>query len=257
MNYKLINTRVFIALVRRELEGYFYWMSGYAILAVVAFLTGLGFTQLIHVFSVSPAEAPITELFFETYYFWLIVLLATPILTMRSFALEKFSGTFETLMTTPVRDWEVTLAKFSASMILYMVIWVPLAIYIGLIQSHISGGAATDYGAWFTAFIGIFLVGCLYISMGCFASSLTENQIIAAILSFALGVGLFFLSFVTYRMENATHWIAASAHYVSLVKHMNDFVRGVIDTRHVTFYLTSTGFFLFLTWKTIESRRWK
>ncbi len=254
---KLIDTRVFLALVRRELEGYFFWMSGYAILAVVAFLTGLGFTQLIHVFSVSPAEAPITELFFETYYFWFILLLATPILTMRSFALEKFSGTFETLMTTPVRDWEVTIAKFTASMILYLIIWIPLIIYIGLIQSNLSEPTQTDTGAWLAALIGIFLIGCLYVSMGCFASSLTQNQIIAAILSFALGVGLFFLSFVSYQLEDASNLVAASARHISMVRHMKDFVRGVVDTRHVVFYLSATGFFLFLTWKTIESRRWK
>lgn len=248
---------MFLALVRRELEQYFFWMSGYAILAVVAFLTGLGFTQLIHVFSVNPADTPITELFFETYYFWFILLLATPILTMRSFAMEKFSGTFETLMTTPVRDWEVTIAKFTASMILYSIIWVPLVIYIGLIQSNLSQPVESDPGSWFAAMTGMFLIGCLFISMGCFASSLTQNQIIAAILSFALGVGLFFLSFVTYRLENASPWLTASAQHISLVRHMKDFVRGVIDTRHVVFYLSSTCFFLFLTWKTIESRRWK
>src|SRR5512139_3083224 len=110
-----------LTLIRRELAGYFLSMTGYIIIGAAVFLMGFSFLVLLSKLQTEPSPMPITELFYVTPFFWLILLLATPVITMRLFALEKFSGTFETLMTAPVTDLQVVLAKFSAAMIFYTV----------------------------------------------------------------------------------------------------------------------------------------
>ena len=109
--------RVFLTLVRRELGGYFASLTGYLIIAMVALLVGLSFTVLLEALSKESYSMPVTDLFYSTPFFWLVLLLAAPVITMRSFAQELYSGTYETLMTTPVGDLQVVLAKFTSSMI--------------------------------------------------------------------------------------------------------------------------------------------
>ena len=94
-------------------------------------------------------------------------------------------------------------------------------------------------------------------SLGCFASALTRSQIIAAMLSFAFGIALFLLSFLSLIIPPHPGWQTALVDQISLVVHMQEFVRGILDTRYIIFYLSLTVFFLFLTWKVVESRRWK
>src|SRR5262249_11150579 len=135
------------SLIRRELSGYFFSMSGYIIIAAAMFLLGLSFVDLLKQLQRQATPMPVTELFYATWYFWLILLLTTPVITMRLFALEKFSGTFETLMTTPVSDLQVVLAKFSAAQIFFMVMWLPLLGCIFVLQRYTSNAVALDYGA--------------------------------------------------------------------------------------------------------------
>src|SRR5476649_2710377 len=117
--------RIFWTLTRRELAAFFFSATGYVIIAAVTLLIGLSFVVLMTNLGSDPSPMPVTEMFYRTYFFWLIVLLATPVITMRLFALEKASGTFETLMTTPVSDLQVVLAKFTAAMIFFMLMWLP------------------------------------------------------------------------------------------------------------------------------------
>jgi ABC-2 type transport system permease protein len=112
-------------------------------------------------------------------------------------------------------------------------------------------------GAIASTSLGIFLVGGLFMSLGCFGSAITRSQIVAAMVSFAGGIGLFLLSFLADRFEVNAGWQARAIACVAMFEHMNDFARGVVDTRPVVFYLSLTGFFLFLTLRTLESRRWK
>src|SRR5438552_783828 len=119
--------RAYWTLTRRDLAGYFLSLTGYVVIAATTFLVGLSFVDLLKALKQEPTAMPVTELFYVTWYFWLILLLVTPVITMRLFALEKFSGTFETLMTTPVSDLQVVLAKFSAAMLFYLLLWLPLA----------------------------------------------------------------------------------------------------------------------------------
>ena len=126
--------RIFWALLRRELSSFFLSLTGYVIIAAVTLLVGLSFVVLITSVGTDPFTEPVTEMFYSTFYFWLILLLATPVITMRLFALEKASGTFETLMTTPVGDAQVVGAKFTAAILFYMVMWLPLLGCLFLVQ---------------------------------------------------------------------------------------------------------------------------
>ena len=161
---------IFLTLTRRELAAFFVSITGYVIIAAVTFLIGLSFVMLMTNLGSDPSSMPVTELFYRTYFFWLIVLLAAPVITMRLFALEKVSGTFETLMTTPVDDLQVVAAKFTAAFIFYFVMWMPMLLVFFL--RHFTNQPGTlDTGAIGGMYLGVFLVGCMFLSLGCFASA--------------------------------------------------------------------------------------
>lgn len=248
--------RVFWVLLRRELGTFFLSWTGYVIIAAVTFLIGESFVGLIDELGSDPSPMPVTEVFYLTYYFWLIILLAGPIITMRLFALEKASGTFETLMTTPVGDMEVVAAKFSAALIFYMFCWLPLLACLFIIR-HFTNQGGLDAGAVGGMFLGIFLVGCLFLSLGCFASSLTRSQMTAAMISFVLGASLFSLGILAKALPGGTDWRSQVLAYFNLFDQMHNFARGTVDVGVVTFYVSATLLFLFLTLRVVESRRWK
>ncbi len=251
--------RVYLTLVRRELGAFFVSLMGYVVIASVLLLLGFSFTGMLSSLNDDPHGllAPLTEVFYDTFFFWLILLLTAPVITMRSFAFEKWSGTYETLMTTPVSDMQVVLAKFTGTLLFYILTWLPLFGCIAVVRYFT--GEPTVLDPWTTAstFFGIVLIGCLYMSMGCFASALTRSQIIAAMNSFVMGLGLFILSLRSLVPAPRADWAARVFSYISLNEHMEDFVRGFVDTRRIVFCLSATAFFLFLTLKVVESRRWK
>jgi len=249
--------QVYRTLVRRELGSHFVSWTGYVMIAAVLFLLGLCFVNLIQALNAEPSEQPIMEMFYNTLYFWLILLLAAPIITMRTFAMEKFTGTFETLMTAPVGDLEVVLAKYSAALIFYILMWLPLVGMALLMRQFGNDPSALDWGSLAATFLGIVLLGMLFIAVGCFASALTRSLIIAAMISFVLGISLFLLSFLAFTYSGQPGWSATIFTHVSLIEHMKDFSRGVVDTRAVVFYISLTALFLFLTLRVVESRRWK
>lgn len=246
-----------LTLVRRELSGYFLSLTGYVVIAAVMFLLGLGFVEILEAFNGETLNAPITEVFYGTMFFWLVLLIGAPVITMRLFALESQTGTFETLMTTPVSDLAVVLSKFIAGLAFYLVTWVPLLVCILIIAPYTPHPAPFDWRPLASTFLGILLIGALYISMGCLASAVTRSQILAAMLALALGITVFLLSFLRASIGQGDGPFAAAANHISLLTHMEDFVRGVVDTRHVLFHLSLTALFLFLTLKVVESRRWR
>jgi ABC-2 type transport system permease protein len=249
--------RIFWALLRRELSSFFLSLTGYVIIAAVTLLVGLSFVVLITSVGTDPFTEPVTEMFYSTFYFWLILLLATPVITMRLFALEKASGTFETLMTTPVGDAQVVMAKFTAAILFYMVMWLPLLGCLFLVQHFTNQPGALDAGTVGGMYLGIFLIGCVFLSLGCLASSLSYSQMTAAMISFVLGVSLFSLAYLAKATPVNGHWQTQALAYFNLFDQMHDFARGAIDTRAVTFCVTATFLFLFLTLRVVESRRWK
>ena len=244
-------------LVRRELGSHFFSWTGYIVIAAVLLLLALSFIDLLTKFNGESMDQPLTSVFYSTLYFWLILLLAAPVITMRSFAHEKATGTFETLMTTPVSDAQVVLAKFSGALLFYIIMCVPLLTWVFIARPLSNVPGIMDGGTIAATFLGIFLWGCLYMALGCLASATTRNQIIAAIVSLAIGISLFMLSYLAISMANGADWRAQMFSHVGLIEHMKDFARGIVDTRPIVFYLTFTFFFLYLTLKVVESRRWK
>ena len=249
--------KIFWTLLRRELASFFLSLSGYVIIAAVALLLGLSFVVLIAGLGSDPFTAPVTEMFYETFYFWLILLLATPIITMRSFALEKATGTFETLMTTPVGDAQVVAAKFTAAVFFFMVAWLPLLACLFLVRHFTNQASALDLGTVGGMYLGIFLVGGLFLSLGTFASAITRSQMTAAMISFVLGVSLFSLAYLAQSLPATGQWWAQPLACFNMFAQMHDFARGAVDTRAVIFYVGTTFLFLFLTLRAVESRRWK
>jgi ABC-2 type transport system permease protein len=249
--------QTYLTLVRRELGGHFVSWTGYVVISAVLFLLGLCFVNLLQALNTEAMDQPIMELFYGTYYFWLVLLLAAPIITMRTFAMEKFTGTFETLMTAPVSDLQVVMAKFTGALILYLLIWLPLLGLVFIVRHFGHDPTAMDWGALGSTFLGILLLGMLFMSIGCFASSLTRSLMIAAMVTFVLGISIFLLSFLSFSYAGQPGWQSKFFLHVSLIEHMRDFARGVVDTRALVFYTSLTGVFLFLTHKVVESRRWK
>jgi len=247
----------FFTLVRRELGSYFVSLSGYVIIASVAFLLGLSFTQTLQALANHPLDAPLNEIFFNTTYFWLVLILAAPVITMRTFAQEKATGTYETLMTVPVGDLTVVLAKFTGALIFYLLVWLPLVACLFLVRHYATEAWAVDPAVLASTFLGIVLIGCVYLAMGCYASSLTSSHAVAAMVSLALGIGLYLVGFRALD-ETASLTLAQRVLiHVSMFQHLKDFSSGIVDSRWVVFYVSLTIFFLFLTLKSVESRRWK
>lgn len=249
--------RVFLTLTRRELAAFFVTWTGYVIIALAALLMGLSFVVLLIKLHLQATAVPLTQLFFGTQYFWLIMLLVPPLITMRLFAQERASGTFETLLTSPVRDAQVVLAKFAAAVVFYLLLWLPLVGCIALAWRFSGAAGSPDPGTLAGAALGVLLLGSLYLAMGCLGSALARSQSVAAMLGFAGCGGLFLLGFLADRFNSGRNLWTQLLYCASLKDHLEDFVRGVVDTRPVVFCLTFTAFFLFLTLRVLESRRWK
>ena len=248
---------VFRALVRRELSACFQGPTGFIIIAAVLFLIGLGFVVVLSGLNGEATPMPVTQVFYGTYFFWVILLLIAPVITMRSFAMERASGTYESLMTAPIGDWQVVLSKFTGALIFYAILWLPLLVCSMVVRFYVGESAVLELGTMFTSALGVLLVGCLYMSLGCFASALTRNQAVAAVSGFALGATLFFTGFFSFFAGDRSDWLSQLARHVSLPSHMESFSRGVINLGAVIFFSSLTALFLYLTHKVVESRRWK
>ena len=182
---------------------------------------------------------------------WLFLILA-PSITMRAWAEEKKMGTIEVLMTLPLKDYEVVLGKFLASfffMLTTVVLTFPLAITVYSLGNP-------DTGSIIGGYIGAILMGGAYLSIGLFCSSLTNNQIVAFIIS---TVTCFILLIIgeDIVLMSAPDTIAPLFTYLGLGTHFESISRGVIDSRDLIYYFSTIGFFLFLNTLALESRKWK
>jgi ABC-2 type transport system permease protein len=138
-----------------------------------------------------------------------------------------------------------------------MVTWLPMLACLFIVRHFTNQSGALDAGMIGGMYLGIFFTGGLFLSLGCFASAISQSQMASAMISFVLGVSLFSLGFLAKQIPVAAQWQSQMLSYFGLFDQMNDFARGVVDTRTVVFYVTVTFFFLFLTLRAVESRRWK
>lgn len=248
--------RLWLTLWRREVLAYFLSPMAYVVMLLFLVLMGLSFWTLITILVEGPSSAGVMRVLFgESLFFWLALLLVTPVITMRLFAEEKRQGTIETLMTAPVKDVHVVLAKYVGALTFYIVLWIPTLAYPVLLARFNPYDAPVDWGSMAATYAGVGCVGALYLAIGLFASAITRNQTVAAMTSFSIVCGLFFAGFVPYFAR--APGMQEFGRYISSVMHMMEFSRGVVDTRPIVFYLLCTLFMLFLTVKAVESRKWR
>src|SRR3979490_1962434 len=176
--------RKFYTLLSREVRSYFYSPIAYVVLVFFLFVAGVDFYFQLSFMNGKPVSYSVQEAFFNSVFFWFAFVLIFPLITMRLFAEEFKLGTIEPLMTAPVRDWQVVLAKFFGALVFYVILWLPPTIFCRVFQGSPHHPAANSTGAYLGAYLMLLLLGMFYLSVGCLASVLTKNQIVAAVISF-------------------------------------------------------------------------
>ena len=242
-----------LTLARRELAGYFFspmaYVVGAVVLAVIGAIFFFGF-ELIGIRKIFQAgnEASLRPLFEAMAY---IMIFAAPLLTMRLLSEEFDSGTIETLMTAPVTDTEVVLGKFLGVLGFYVALLAGTLVFLLLLAAY----GQPDSGVAVMGYVGMILMGSAFLSVGLFTSALTRYQIVSAIVGIAILAifGILMQPLVAYAPEPWNHL----ASRLSAMTYFKDFSRGIFDTRGLAFFLTATALFLFLSVKTLESRRWR
>jgi ABC-2 type transport system permease protein len=180
----------------------------------------------------------------------ILVLFLMPMVTMRTYAEEKRSGTIELLLTSPVTDFQIILGKFLGAMALYSAMLAVTLIHIGLLFVY----GHPEWKPIVTTYIGLLLFGGCFVSLGLFISSLTKNQIVAGMVTFAV---FLLLWIITWIGSFSGPTVDKITQYVSILDHLDDFGKGVLDTTHLIYYLSFITFGLFLTAKSVDSERWR
>ncbi len=247
----------FLTLLGREVRSYFYSPIAYVVLVFFLFLSGVDFCIQLSFMNGRPVPYGVQEAFFNSVFFWFAFVLIFPLITMRLFSEEFKLGTIEPLMTAPVRDWQVVLSKFFGALVFYLVLWIPTLLYFVIFQTVTHQPAASSLGAYGGAYLMLLLLGMFYISVGCLASVLTKNQIIAAIISFCVITLLFFLGLVSFIMLDISSSARQLLGYFSAIEQMGTLSRGEIDTRPIVLYLSMTVVMLALTHQAFQSRKWR
>ncbi|MGD2114350.1 MAG: ABC transporter permease [Acidobacteriota bacterium] len=242
-----------LATLQRELRAYFYSPLAYVVLFFLLVVNGLVFALILSFLNdpLQPGGRPLDLFFGGTLYFWLVMLFVPPVLTMRLLAEERRSGSIEVLMTAPVTEGQVVTGKYLAALLFYVFLWLPTLSYAGIV----AAGSDIDWGTVASGYLGILLVGALFLAAGVFASAMTSNQIIAAVMSFAILLGLLAIWPLEY-LVNAPELKEVLA-YLSIPQHMEELARGVVDTRRLVLYGSGTLFFLILTARALEARKWR
>ena len=179
-----------------------------------------------------------------------VLLLIIPIVTMRSFAEEKKSKTFRLLLSSPVYLKEIILGKFLACMIVITLMVLISSYSIGFLFMI----GEPDVGPVLTGYLGILLTAGCYVSVGIFASSLTENQIVAAVITFGFSL---FMWVIGWGAQTANSTTGQVLEYLSIIEHMDRFLKGMVETSDLAYYLSFIIFGLFLCYRTLDSNRWR
>lgn len=249
--------KAIFTILKRELKSYFASTIAYIILVVFLVLSGIFFFFYLESFIRSQFD-PRFQLFREKLnlnefvirpYFGttsVVLLFMIPLITMRLIAEERKNFTAELLFTSPVRVSQIVFGKFLASFSLFALMVALSAIYLVVLRVY----GNPDLGPVLSAYLGLFLLGGSLISAGLFASSLTENQIVAAVISF----GILLVFWILGASSDADNSILG---YISIINHLDNFTKGIIALRDTIYYLSFIFFGLFLTYIMVESQRWR
>jgi len=253
------------SLIQREFTAYFLSPIAYVVLAVLLAVTGLLFTQtldLLTAASTRGTEFPMQTLLGDE-KFWLVFLFIPALLTMRLLAEERGTGTLEALMTAPIRDGQVVAGKYIACVLFFLALWLPTLLYVPVLTDmhfgHWYDPTTWSFGIdpWpvVTSYLGLALAGMMFLAIGLFVSSLVKNQLVAAILALAVTLPFVVAAFWRPGLHPGSVTARVIA-FVSVPEHFRkDFCRGIVDTRHVVLYLSTTALALMLTVRSLEARR--
>ena len=228
----------------KETKAYFSTPTAYIVGAMFLVLTGI--------FFVFDMTRPFAEASVRNFVSWanLFIMFLAPLLTMRLLAEEQKLGTLELLLTSPVRDWEVVLGKYIASLAILLVAIAFTLYYVVLL--YIFGNP--DTGPILSAYLGLILFGAAALAIGLMASSLSSNQIVSAVVGMGILLTLSFIDRIATIVEGLAADVLTG---ISMNAHFTDFSRGVLDTSHIVYYLSMAAVFLFIAVRSLETRRWR
>jgi ABC-2 type transport system permease protein len=248
--------RILRILFKKELNTYFLSPFGWVVLAFVVFMQGLTLSATMKGFRDTPVKDSIVYVSFHHPLFWFYFLFIFPLITMRLFSEEERSGTLETLLTAPLRTWQVVLSKYLAAMTFYIILWIPAWLQFKAFSWFTDIPPAYSDGALWGSFLILFLMGAAFTAVGCLASALTSSQIIAGIITITILLIHYMLGFVTVIWGDSFAG-ASLFHHISSQQHLHYFTKGLIDSRPAVYYLSIASFVLFLTYHVIDLRRWR
>jgi ABC-2 type transport system permease protein len=252
--------RNILAIADKELRSYFASPIAYIIIGLFALLFGWFFFVYLTVFvqrssqmmlggggGVNINEQMIRGVFLNSA---VIVLFVMPMITMRTYSEEKRSGTIELLLTSPVTDFQIIMGKFLGALGLYASMLLVTMLYMAILFVY----STPEWKPIASGYLGLLLMGGCFLSVGLFISSLTKNQIVAGVLTFTVFLMLWVINWMA---DQSGPTMAAVLKYLSITDHFDDFARGIIDTKHVIYYVTFITFGLFLTAKSVDMERWR
>jgi ABC-2 type transport system permease protein len=258
--------RGFYAIYRKELGHYFVSPIAYIFIGLFLVLSGFFFIYFLNAIMQNamamtvqsmrygmPPEIDVPGMVTREFFGLLstLVLFFTPVLTMGVYAEERKRGTMELLMTSPVTEPQIVLGKFFASLTLFALMLLPTVTFFIFMFRHSE--PAPPWRMVLAGYAGVLLLGGALLALGSFISSLTENQLIAAVMTFAA----FLIVWVLDLGRNAEKGVGALLSYLSVVRHYDDFTRGVVDTTGLIYYASFMVLFIFLTVRSVDSMRWR
>jgi ABC-2 type transport system permease protein len=252
-----------LAIAHKELKAYFNSPIAYIVIGFWALLYGYFFVALLNYFvrqsmqmgqmgMQGPQAMNLNQQLIRPLLqnVLILILFLMPMVTMRSYSEEKRSGTIELLLTSPLTDFQIIMGKFLGAMALYGAMLAVTLIHVGLLFIY----GRPEWKPLVTAYLGLLLMGGCFISLGLFISSLTKNQIVAGMVTFAV---FLLLWIITWIGSFSGPTVDKLTQYLSIVDHYDDFGKGVIDTTHLIYYVSFITFGLFLTAKAVDSERWR
>jgi len=251
-----------LAIFKKEVRSYFVSPVAYGVLCIFAIIAGFFFWIITGVYQTASLQSMMNPMMgqglnasdwvFRPLFrnLAVILLFMMPALTARLFAEEKKQGTAELLFTYPIRDVELLLGKFLAALALLLSMLAMTVAYPLLLALFIR----VEWGPTLAGYLGLVLLGLAFLALGTFISSLTEHQLIAFAVAFGAAL---FLWIVAWPADQAGPTLRALVSHLSIIAHQESFAKGLIETKDVIFYLNFTLFFLFLTLRSLESKRWR
>lgn len=247
-----------LQIARRELAAYFLSPISYLVLTLFLLVEGYSFWLFMELLNGrdTPHGAVLQYFFGGTFLYWLFVMFLVAAITMRLIAEERLRGTLEPLLTAPVDEWEVIVGKYLAALGFWALLWAPTLLYVVVLRGHAPPGAAPDPGPIAAGYLGTLLVGASALAIGLLASTLTRNQILAAVLSFVTLALLLLVGARGDALVRTGRWARVFQH-INLFRHMEDFGRGIVDSRHVVYHLSVAALALYAAARALAWRRGK